>query len=109
MPGTQLDKNRRKLIGIEPFGLNTISLDIPISWMTILDKLLTYQRLYGWGIHASPNCLFRNQIVECRDSLLFTNAFTKHPGIQWQEDTWHNEWFWAKTCLKGEIPFGYYP
>ena len=80
-----------------------------ISWLAVLNRLPTKDRLRAWGIVTDGSCAFCNE-QETRDHLFFGCSFTKElwkkvlqmSGLQRRVLTWDQELKWAINKLKGK-------
>ena len=78
--------------------------------MTILDKLLTVDRLKKWGFDINENCVLCKQEQETRDHIFSECSYSKAIwkevlsmcGLQRDITSWNDELKWAILKLKGK-------
>ena len=80
-----------------------------ISWMAVLNRLSTKDRLVSWGMSIEECCLFCHQEKETRDHLFFGCGHSKslwqmvlnHCKLHKRLAEWNEELQWTVCKLKG--------
>ena len=81
-----------------------------ISWMAILNRLPTKDRLLSWGIEVDGRCLFCQSELETRDHLFFGCRYSKSIWeavlqlcqLNRRTASWNEELHWGISRLKGK-------
>ncbi|OMO78705.1 reverse transcriptase [Corchorus capsularis] len=82
-----------------------------ITWMVILDRLPTKDRLRQWNLQLdSMDCVLCGQHTDCRDHIFFTCDYSKKVWMKVLAacrlhrtvGNWHYEFQWALSKLKGK-------
>ncbi|KAL4302775.1 hypothetical protein GQ457_10G020510 [Hibiscus cannabinus] len=117
-------KIREKKAGVQCHKILWFILHIPkhaiVSWMSILDRLPTKDRLLRMGLEVDTRCLLCDDGIESRNHLFFYCVF---PRLLWEGisrlcnihravSCWEEELLWVMQHLRGSrrmltfIPFG---
>ena len=92
------------------WGSMAIPKHVFISWMAILNRLPTKDRLISWGMEVNGDCCLCQGGMESRDHMFFECNYSKELwksilhccGLNREVGTWNAELNWAMQKIKGK-------